>query len=267
MRYDLRALARARGIRRKGITFRPIEPTAALAALLASPARDVVALIEAEVRNVLLPAYTPRPAITQDDAASGISDALAAIGNTVRRLVVGISATTRRWAARVEEWHRPKFAANVKAGTGADVVAYLHAPDAEDQVAAASRWAASLIQGLTDDLRKEVESLTWAAYANQTPRDELAKQIAIRVGIARGRADFIARDQTSKIAAKLDELRAQEAGLGSYKWRHSGKVHFRPEHLAREGKIFRWDSPPHDGHPGTQPNCGCRAQAYLDLSE
>lgn len=267
MRYDLRALARARGIRRKGITFRPIEPTAALAALLSGPAQEIVALVEAEVREMLLPVYTPRPVITQDDAATAIGNALAAVGNTIRRLVVGVGFTTRRWAAKVEEWHRPRFAANVKAGTGADVIGYLHAPDAEDQVAAAARWAASLIEGLTDDLRKEVESLTWAAYANQTPRDELAKQLQAHIGIARGRADFIARDQTTKIAANLDRLRQQEAGLGSYKWRHSGKVHFRPEHLAREGKIFRWDTPPADGHPGTQPNCGCRAQAYLDLSE
>jgi SPP1 gp7 family putative phage head morphogenesis protein len=238
-----------------------------LAALLSGPTRELIAHIEAEVERVLLPVYAPRPVITQDDIASTIGDALSAVGNTIKRLVVGIGFSTRRWAAKVEEWHRPKFAANVKAGTGADVVAYLHAPDAEDEVAAAARWAASLIQGLTDDLRKEVESLTWAAYANQTPRDELAKQLVTRIGIARSRADFIARDQTTKIAANLDRLRANEAGLGSYKWRHSGKAHPRPEHVAREGKIFRWDSPPHDGHPGTAPNCGCRAQAYLDLSE
>lgn len=267
MRYDLRTLARARGIRRKGIALRPIEPTAVLAGELDAIARDIIAAAETEIRESLLPVYEPRPSITRDDAANGIANALAGVGSAIGRLIISIGPRVRRWALKVEEWHRPKFAAGVKAGTGADVVAFLNAEDAQDQVRASAEWAASLIQGLTDDLRKQVESLTWAAYAAQTPRAELAVQLRERISVGRTRAEFIARDQTTKLAANLDRLRQNEAGLAEYQWRHSGKAHPRPEHVARNNKIFRWDSPPAGGHPGTEPNCGCRALAYVNLND
>jgi SPP1 gp7 family putative phage head morphogenesis protein len=265
MRYDLAALARRRGVRRKAIVFRPIEPTQALAGLLAAIGEDLVREAETGIREALLPVYAPRPVLTQDDTASTVGDALATVATGLRRLALMIGPKVREWAVRVEEWHRPRFAAGVRAGTGADVVAFLTAPDAEDQVSAAAEWAASLITSLSEDLQKEVASLTWAAYAQQTPREELAKQLQERLGIAHNRARFIARDQTTKLAAALDRMRQQEAGMDRYRWRHSGKLHPRPEHVARDGKIFRWSDPPAGGHPGTEPNCGCRAQAYLSL--
>lgn len=267
MRFDLAALARQRGMRRASIDLRPIEPTAAIASDLERGTAEIIRETERAIRELLLPVYEPRPSVTADDASNAIAEALAAVGNAIRRLVVNINPFATRWALRVEDWHRRKFAANVKAGTGADTVAFLSAIDAQDQVQAATEWAASLIRGLSDDLRKQVESLTWAAYANQTPRAELAKDLTERIGVSRARARFIARDQTTKLAANLDRLRQQEAGITEYKWRHSGKAHPRPEHVARDGKIFAWADAPADGHPGTQPNCGCRAQAHIRLDD
>lgn len=255
MRYDLRALARRGGIRRSGIDLRPIEPTTALASQLETEAFRILRAAHEEIRGRLLTVYAPRPVQTQDDASSTIADALAAVSNAIRRLVVNIAPGAARWAVRVEQWHRQRFAATIRAGTGADIVAFLTAQDAQDEVEAAVSWAASLIEGLTDDLRRQVENLTWAAYANQTPREELARDLTQRIGTSRARARFIARDQTTKLAANLDRLRQQEAGITEYRWRHSGKKHPRPEHVARDGHIFRWDDAPADGHPGTQPNC------------
>lgn len=265
MRYDLRAMARRSGVKRAAVDLRPIEPPAALGSEVEQAAFAILRAAHDEIRARLLPAYEPRPNQTQDDASSTIAEALAAVDNAIRRLVVGIAPSMSRWSVRVEEWHRKRFATNVRAGTGADVVAFLTGYDAQDQVQAAASWAASLIEGLSDDLRKQVESLTWAGYANQTPRAELAKQLTERIGVGRARAKFIARDQTTKLAANLDRMRQQEAGITEYRWRHSGKAHPRPEHVARDGKIFQWADAPADGHPGTQPNCGCRAQAHLTL--
>lgn len=267
MRYDLRAMARRAGVKRTAIDLRPIEPPAALGSEVEQAAFTILRATHEEIRARLLPIYEPRPNQTQDDASSTIAEALAAVGNAIRRLVVSIAPSMSRWSVRVEEWHRTRFAANVKAGTGADVVAFLTGHDAQDQVQAAASWAASLIEGLSDDLRKQVESLTWAAYANQTPRAELAKQLVERIGASKTRARFIARDQTTKLAANLDRLRQQEAGITEYRWRHSGKAHPRPEHVARDGKIFAWADAPADGHPGTEPNCGCRALAHIRLDD
>ena len=82
--------------------------------------------------------------------------------------------------------------------------------------------------------------------------------------ITENRARLIARDQTSKLNASINQSRQQNIGIGEYVWRNSkdervvgnpsglypkgNKKHMN--HWDREGKTFRWDSPPPDGHPG-----------------
>lgn len=86
------------------------------------------------------------------------------------------------------------------------------------------------------------------------------------------RAKLIARDQTSKIAASLDKVRQTNLGIEEYIWSNSKdrRVRGNPSglypdvpknknHWDREGQVFRWDSPPADGHPGEAINCRCIA--------
>jgi SPP1 gp7 family putative phage head morphogenesis protein len=112
-----------------------------------------------------------------------------------------------------------------------------------------------------------VEDTVWREFVNQTPRNDIAKMLQEQLDIGKSRAELIARDQTVKLSGELNRLRQQQAGIDQYTWRHSGKVNFRPEHKARDGKVFDWNDPPADGHPGNAINCGCTAQAYIDLSE
>jgi SPP1 gp7 family putative phage head morphogenesis protein len=94
-------------------------------------------------------------------------------------------------------------------------------------------------------------------------------------GFARSRAKLIARDQTSKFNGSLNRIRQQQAGITEYRWSTShdervrgnpdGKYpNARPSHWAREDKVFAWDKPPSDGHPGEPINCRCVALAVLN---
>lgn len=47
---------------------------------------------------------------------------------------------------------------------------------------------------------------------------------------------------------------------GKYIWRTRGDNKVRSEHAERDGKVFEWNNPPEDGHPGEAPNCRCRAE-------
>ena len=38
------------------------------------------------------------------------------------------------------------------------------------------------------------------------------------------------------------------------------------DHWSREGKIFSWDAPPHDGHPGEAYGCRCQAVPLFGLN-
>lgn len=73
------------------------------------------------------------------------------------------------------------------------------------------------------------------------------------------RGDVIAADQVQKLAGSQDRARQVAAGVESYTWETQGDSRVRREHVARQGQVFAWDSPPDDGHPGEPINCRCRA--------
>lgn len=82
-------------------------------------------------------------------------------------------------------------------------------------------------------------------------------------GVTDRRAKLIARDQIGKLNGQLTRLRQEQIGVDSYTWRGILDARERPEHVAREGRIFRWDEPPDDGHPGEPINCRCSAEPVL----
>ncbi len=49
----------------------------------------------------------------------------------------------------------------------------------------------------------------------------------------------------------------------AYKWRTQKDNRVRKEHMEREGKVFNWDTPPFDGHPGEPYNCRCWAEMHV----
>lgn len=85
-----------------------------------------------------------------------------------------------------------------------------------------------------------------------------------RVENADARARLIARDQISKYNGQLNQTRQTALGLSKYRWVTSGDDRVRQSHIANNGKIFSWDSPPATGHPGEDYQCRCVAQPVFD---
>jgi hypothetical protein len=85
------------------------------------------------------------------------------------------------------------------------------------------------------------------------------------------RAKLITRTQVSRAIATESIARFKEAGLTHYVWRTSEdeRVVGNPKglyptgnpghenHYIRDGKVFAFDNPPEDGHPGFAYNCRC----------
>ena len=98
-------------------------------------------------------------------------------------------------------------------------------------------------------------------------------------GLTDARAKFLARDQTQKLVTGLNSIRQTEAGIETYIWHNQGdnRVVGNPggkypkgnsmhlDHWQREGKVFRWDSPPPDGHPGQPIGCRCFAEPVINF--
>ena len=80
----------------------------------------------------------------------------------------------------------------------------------------------------------------------------------------RARSQRIASDQLTKLNSSLASERRRQAGLDEWEWKSSHKLHFRPEHAARDGKVYSDATAPND-LPGQLPFCGCRELAVLNF--
>jgi SPP1 gp7 family putative phage head morphogenesis protein len=277
MPFDLPQLAR-RNSRRRNVTLRPIVPTSAQAtdiARIIAPAWR----IWAENVERIMAEYDPKPlgdGLTLDspDAIQRILDAIG--GEFLTRLVAEITPGLRRLSVRTETWHRAKWAAAVKAGTGVSLDTVLTAQPVQETLEAWIQRNVALAKNISDQAQARIADAVFRGYEARLPAREVAKAIREAVGMGRKRALRIAADQSSKLSAALDAERQAEAGIAWFRWRHSGKLHPRAWHKARDGRVYALKSGkardgdetiPRDDRPGMQPWCGCRAQAYLAIMD
>lgn len=269
MPINLRATARQQGLRRN-VTLRPIVPTQAMASSLAA-ITTVVATIWRENVDTILAGYDPAPLPTGDtltlDTPDQVQSAIDAVhASFLTRLITEITPALRRWTLSAERWHRGKWAAAVKAGTGVDLSAVLTVMGTEDTLAAFINRNVALVRNVSEQAQGRISDAVWRGWDARTPVREVAKEIREAADLGRKRALRIAADQNNKLSAALDMERQAEAGLTEYRWRHSGKRHPREEHKARDGQVYKLGQPAGD-QPGMAPFCGCRAQAYVRIMD
>lgn len=110
----------------------------------------------------------------------------------------------------------------------------------------------------------------------------LQSQLGLTEEVAIGRARLIARTETARANAAINQSRAMSVGSNQYRWHNSGDGAVRHSHLQYrgepskgyksgrlQGKVFNWDDPPTlddgmTGHPGTFPNCRCFAEPVFN---
>lgn len=108
------------------------------------------------------------------------------------------------------------------------------------------------------------------AEANVDIIAQLVDEMDMSTEAAISRAYLIARTETARANASINQARAVAVGSNQYRWHNSGDAAVRESHRKFEGKplqgrIFSWDDPPTlsdgmTGHPGTFPNCRCFAE-------
>lgn len=145
-------------------------------------------------------------------------------------------------------------------------------------VTAATREGVDLITRMPVELLDRIEGKVLESVARGRRHEQFADVVKETLGVGQRRAELIARDQTAKLNSKLNEGRQKAAGVKEYIWSTVGddRVVGTPggmypegndkhgDHFEREGKVFSWDNPPHDGHPGEAINCRCRALPVVD---
>ena len=121
-----------------------------------------------------------------------------------------------------------------------------------------------LIKAVDEKYMGEIQEIVFRGARTGMSTKDIAAEIRKRGKIADGRAEGIARDQIQKFNGQLAQLRQVDLGVRRYRWRTALDERVREEHSRREGKIFSWDDPPDDGHPGEPINCRCYAEPVLE---
>lgn len=266
MKYDLGRMAQQRGLKRRETVFAPILMTTALANELASINRRIIAPW-LNSRSTIAEIYARElDRRLQQDSIDDLTNLFAQLGAEVDRLILDLTPEMTSWAFRVESWHRGKWQSTLLAGTDVDVSLLIGPTDALETIEEFLARNTALIRNVSDDTRAKIADMVYRGLQQRVPSNQVGRQIAHQLGLSRRRANRIAADQATKLSSALDRQRQREAGLFDWKWRHSGKLHYRPDHKARDGNIYNDDTAPED-EPGELPFCGCVRQGVLILPD
>lgn len=268
MRFNLSEIASAgRNRRRASVTLRDIIPPQIFATNLYQRAYAPMIALWRRYAEQITAEYERSLSALTTDAPADINATLSAADNELQRLLLLLTPALRDWLIRLEAWQRGKFVAAVLSASSVDLTTLLSSGDVSETLDQFLEWNTSLVRDVSSQTRSRIANAVFDGLRNRTPARVVAKTINEATGLARDRSLRIASDQLQKVSARLAQARAEQAGLETYTWVHSRKLHPRQNHVARDGEVFSWSSPPPDGPPGTQPYCGCRARARLVFSD
>lgn len=188
-----------------------------------------------------------------------------------------------RWVEEISGESRERLEKSIARSLGIDMSTIFDDQAVRDAAALMGTEARNLIVSIPEEYLAKVQQAITHNYM-QLPFPEgrsLTEHIRALAGATDAQANRIARDQTSKIHTAVNQARQQSIGIEEYIWRTSGdrRVVGNPSglypegnavhgnHWKREGKIFRWDSPPPDGHPGYAIYCRCYFVPVIDVDK
>lgn len=281
MAYSLAGMVRrTRNPRRSVIPIRRvIIPATAASNLYATAYRPIVELWAAAIDPIMAEYERTLPEMTQDSPAD-VSAVVSRVEANATAVILTVGARLEEWARRVEALHRRKWRAAIQAATQLDIGMMIGPADVRTTLGAVIEQNVALVKSVSDQTRQRIAQEVFDGLrTNKAPR-EVAKALGEKVAMGRRRALNIASDQSSTLAAQLDAERRRQAGIESWRWVSSGKINYRPEHKARNGKLYSEASdlvgrnydgqrilkePPADDRPGVPIHCGCTSAAVLVL--
>jgi SPP1 gp7 family putative phage head morphogenesis protein len=139
----------------------------------------------------------------------------------------------------------------------------IHDPSAES---AASHWIEQntrLIKTLPKIMVDRIENVFKDESHKGLRIEEISDAIVKVQATTRNHANFIARDQTSKLVSSVEKARCLHLGFEEYYWRTSLDVRVREAHVKLEGKVFTFLQGNNGIHPGMPYNCRCTREPIL----
>lgn len=279
MRYSIAQLARrTRNIRRKSVILREVAAPAMLATDLYQSVYKPIVDIWAQAAPSVVAEYARTLSAMTQDSPADVQREIESAESAATRLFISITPSLRSFALRVERSIRTKWRGAVLSAVGVDLETMLGPEDVRETLQSYIAWNTDLIADVSGEIKKRVSDRVYSGLSEGRPAREVAKEIDEAVGLGRKRSQRIANHQLSSISSSLAAERRREAGLNSFVWHHSAKLHPRQEHLVRDGAYYTEDAanvgkkvdgktlraaPERGDRAGIKPGCGCRERALL----
>lgn len=189
---------------------------------------------------------------------------------------------SRGVVSAVNETNKERLIQNVQKGTDVDLTPLVGDTAVKTKLDEYIAKNVSLITSVKNDYLNDVEKAIRESYLKNGRAENLATIIHERTGVSKSRARLIARDQTAKINAELDQERMQGLGVKLYIWCTAKDERVRHTHANMQGVLCRFDDDSvysKDGgktwikreadkpkcKPGVDIQCRCFAKAILGV--
>lgn len=247
---------------------RPIYVSRKVEVMHAKALLEIVEQMHHETKTGLMPLLTPQ---VGDSLAvgDGILDRFKSIFNRITQSVKDkVLAIAQALASKIVNAQKKasdgQLADMLGKQTGIDFTGLMRDEDLQQAVDEAIAANVGLIKSIPEQYFDKIEQAVMAGIQGGTLNDTLADDLQKAYGISKSRAKLIATDQLGKINSRLAQIRQQKLGITHYTWSTSHDERVRHEHKLRDGKLFAWDKPPSDGHPGQPIRCRCVAKPYTE---
>lgn len=150
-----------------------------------------------------------------------------------------------------------------------------------DMSANVDAWAeenTALITNLAQSYLSKITTAVNSGFRDGLSWREISKNIRAETGVAKRRADLIARDQVATMNMQVTKQRAADLDVKQFVWRTMEDQRVRgnpsgrypkanPSHYARNGKTYNWSdgAGARDTFPGQAINCRCFAMNVIEF--
>jgi hypothetical protein len=129
----------------------------------------------------------------------------------------------------------------------------------------AAASASNLAKSLSDEAQNRINQAMAAGRRTGASASDVARAINAGLAKSRRRAGGIAENEVDNAVKAFTDARMAEAGLSFAKWHHTAQRNPRPDHLAKDGKLYKND----DSVWNLQylPNCKCAKVPVLKIGK
>lgn len=229
---------------------------------------------------------------TINDAAPLNNNEKINLGRNLARLIttlsnINISTISRNLAEemvrRANVNNRERVSSAFQNALGVDINNLLTDSNIREQLELAIENNVNLIQSIHTDFISEIGDVVRSNLFDGGRPESIRSLIFERSNVTKSRAEFIARDQTSKLNGSLSRLRAESIGLDLYYWQGADDERERESHRVLNGMLCKYsDSTVYSdddgktwkkrsaiggyiGNPGDDYQCRCTSIPYVKL--